>query len=337
MGTTSNRKKKKKKVSKAQIREKKKRRHIRKVFNLFYEEPRITTKEASEELEIKESVVRLRVNQAYKEGYIQGPQIRKMSFKNFMRYEYFLNVDEPLDVYERLKKNENILYLLILNGPFNLSIFSKEKITIDGKLVFGPCTDRYLSYPPNISWGTSMQNQRKMIEEFNPDEYSPKNYIENHWDQTAEWTEKDEKLYGILKYKIRQPFSPIMRKYHIQRSVIIDWLEKVPECCKYYTAYFPETINAYLPFIYMFDTDYEDFVIDLFSQLPTTIYYYKIADKFILHTWLDMAVIMYSKPSYTKISKELPFLKIIRDLKRKKIVKSESNAFVHCYWRREVD
>lgn len=51
--------------------------------------------------------------------------------------------------------------------------------------------------------------------------------------------------------------------------------------------HFPETIFDHNPAIYMFETDYEDFVIALFSQLPATIYYYKISDRLFIHAWLD--------------------------------------------------
>jgi len=318
------------------ISQEQKRKDFRTLFELWYNNPKVEKQVLSEVLGVSFPTVNVRIEEAHNKGYITGPQIRKMSYKNFIEYVTVADVYDSIEAYERFEEDERIIYQAIFDGFCNIRIVSEEKITIDGALVSGPCTDRYMSYPPKYPWGTSMQKQKKMIEEFNPDEYTPKNYIENHWDKTAEWTEKDETLFRIFKYKIRQPFSPIMRKYHIQRSIIIDWLEKVPEYCKYYTAYFPETIAAYEPILYMFDTDYEDFVIDLFSQLPTSIYYYKVSNKLFIHTRLDTGL-MKSKSSVKNVGKTLPYLKIIRDLKRKEIVKGESHAEQCCYWRREVD
>ena len=34
----------------------------------------------------------------------------------------------------------------------------------------------------------------------------------------------------------------------------------------------------------MFETDYEDFVIDLFSQFPTTAFFFKVADKLFVYS-----------------------------------------------------
>ena len=337
MDSPANQKGKKKKMSKTQILEKIKKQQIRKIFDVFYKDPQISTTQAAEGLGIKLNIARMRVNQSHKEGYITGPQLRKMSYKNFIEYVIFANVVDPFEVYERLKNDERIIHQSILNGPYNIRIVSKEKITIDGKSVFGPSTDRYISYPPKCSWGTSMQNQRKMIEEFNPDRYTPKNYIENHWDQTVEWTELDEILFKIFKYDALQPFDTIVRKkLDWYKRIVDDFPKKVLKYCKFYTAYFPETINAYLPFIYIIETDYEDFVIDLFSLLPSTIYYYRISNRLILHTWLEKDTVINAQSPLEDVSKELPFLKNIRDLKRKEIVKSESHSFVHCFWRQEV-
>ena len=83
----------------------------------------------------------------------------------------------------------------------------------------------------------------------------------------------------------------------------------------------------------MFETDYEDFVIDLFSQLPSTIYYYKIPDKLFIHASLDRDITVKVFSSLKDINR-LPFFVLIKDLLNKGIVRSEAHAIECFFWRR---
>jgi hypothetical protein len=75
------------------------------------------------------------------------------------------------------------------------------------------------------------------------------------------------------------------QKYHMWSGHAIEWLERLQQYCTIFTCYFPLTANAYDPYLYVFETDYEDFVIDLFSQLPVTCWFQKVSGVLIARMW----------------------------------------------------
>jgi hypothetical protein len=311
-----------------------KKEQIRTIFELWYKNPRMEIQEIGEILELNYRTVKSRIKEAITQGYIVGPQLRKKSFMNFITYEYLVNCEDRVALYKELLENEYIVYHAIMRGFCNFRIVSEKILDIDGTMVFGPCTDHYMSFPPDISWNESMSIVNKMVQTFDPEHYTPKIIFETHWDEKVYWTDVDEILYREFKYDFRKPLNTIARKkYNMYKRDADRWLKKVPDCCSIFTAYFPETVSEYDPYVYMIETDYEDFVIDVFSQLPTSIYYYKVSNKLFIHAWLDRGS-MKSIIPLRDITK-LHMLTLMRDLKKKEIVKSIAHAEVSFYWRRE--
>ncbi|MGC1121186.1 MAG: hypothetical protein WBA22_08830 [Candidatus Methanofastidiosia archaeon] len=114
------------------------------------------------------------------------------------------------------------------------------------------------------------------------------------------------------------------------------FLERLPQCCTVLTCYFSLTVNAYDPHIYLIETDCEDFIIDLFSQLPTTCWFQKVSNTLVAHIW---ALRKPTKRVTTHIE-DIPELQIpllVDALVEKGIVKREISAEIEAYWRKEVD
>ena len=314
--------------------ENQKKEQIRTIFELWYKNPRMEIQEIGEILELNYRTVKSRIEEAITRGYIVGPQLRKKSFMNFIRYIHFINSKDSVGLYEQFMEDKSIIYHAILEGFCNFRVVSDRVLDIDGIEIFGPCTDYYVSFPPHIPWDISMATMKKMVQTFDPKTYTPKFIFETHWDEKVYWTDWDQILFGEFKYDFRKPLNTIARKkLNMYKRDADRWLKKVPDCCSIFTSYFPETVSSYDPYIFMIESDYEDFVIDVFSQLPTSIFYYKVSDKLFIHAWIDRGS-MRSEIPLKDISK-LHMLTLMRDLKKKEIVKNITDAEVFCYWRRE--
>ena len=305
----------------------------RSVFSELHKTPRIQPKEAAKTLQMRPSSVGVIIREAREQKFIVGPQIRKMSFEPFKECVHFAIVEDPDVLYQKYKQNKDIIHHSVLDGFCNFSFISEKHFDLEKMLISGDRTDYHISYPPNLSWSTSLPRMGEMVQAFDPATYTPKHYLKTRWDETVFWTELDEILYREFKYDLRRPIAPIMKKYHIQRHVIDEWLKRVPEYCTVFTSYFPETVYAYDSRVYMFETDYEDFLIDVFSLLPTTAWFYRVSNKLFIHTWLDRGSMRSATP-LEDISM-LHMFSLMRNLKKKEIIKSESHAEVICYWRRE--
>lgn len=307
----------------------------RKIFELWHETPRISNKDMWEILGVMYRTLRQRVTEAVDQGYIVGPQLIKKSYKNFAEYIYFAEFKYPGEMYQKYIENNDVIFHAIMEGFSNFRIVSRTELDIDA-LLYGLRTDYLISFPPYRDWMESIQYMRTMVQQFDPKEYTPKKYITNHWDKIIEWTKEYEILYEEFKYDLRLPFDPIARdKHNIYGRVAYEWLDTIQKYCTVFTSYYPESISAYEPYVYVFETDYEDFVIELFSQLPTTVWFFKVTDKLLLYTWMKRGSMKIEDYRTPEIGKLHTFL-MLRELLKKGIIKSELHAVDQFYWRKEA-
>jgi len=260
---------------------------LRRIYEVLIQNFRITITDISKDLGIDRTTARNRVREAFDEGYISEPNVRKKSYLPFIEHVYFVHCKDPLEQYLRFSEDERIVYHAVMDGFANLWVISKEEIDIEGDiLISGPRSDYHVAFAPNHSWKTAVKIMKEKVEKFDPDKYEPKGIIQIHWDETIEWDEEDEILYRYFKYDLRKPVTPLKREYSIATRKFKDWLKKLPEYCTIITRYFPGKRSSYDSYIFVFETDYEDFVIDLFSELPTSSLFFKVSNKLILYAYV---------------------------------------------------
>jgi hypothetical protein len=313
-----------------------KKREYRILFDLLNTEARTSYSEIADVLGVDIRTARERFKEAIEKGYITVPQIRKKSFSNLKNHVHLIRSDDPIGLFEELAEDRRVIHHGLLDGFCDLIVTAKEKLDIKGTICEGPSSDYYISCPPNQPWEISNQSMWDMVRTFNPNNYTPKGYIKTHWDELAEWSDTDEILFWEFKFNLRKSLRPIFKERGISVSTIKAFLKRLPRYCTILTCYFQESLSAYVPYLFMFETDYEDFIIDLFSQLPTTCWFQRVSGKLIAHMWTLMIPV---KQENTR-ARDIPELQIsllIRDLRKKEILKSEAHAMFNCYWRQDVN
>jgi hypothetical protein len=309
---------------------------FRKIYEHLCDKPRFRPHHVSKDLGLRPSSVADRLKEAIENGYIVGPQIRKKSFSNFKTYVYLVNSSNSLQSFREYIMNSHVLYHEMIQGFCNVIVVSDVKLDIDGTILGGLSSDQYVSHPPDQSWKTSTNKMWDMVRKFNPRDYTPKGYIETHWNEKAEWSEQDETLFLEFKYDLRKPLQPLSEKTGILMGKIKDFLENLPRYCTISTSYFPLTMKAYDPYLYIFETDYEDFVIDLFSQLPTTCWFQRVSDALIAYAWTIREPTKNVNTKMEDVSEmQIPLL--LEALVKKGVVKKENYAYRRFYWRKEPD
>jgi hypothetical protein len=309
---------------------------FRKIYEHLCEKPRFRPHHVAKALELWPSSVADRLKEAIENGYIVGPQIRKKSFSNFKTYMYLVNSSNSLQSFREYIKNSHVLYHEMMQGFCNVRVVSDVKLDIDGTILEGVSSDYYFSHPPDQTWETSINKMWDKVRKFNPRDYNPRGYIVTHWDEKAEWSEQDETLFLEFKPNLRIPLQPLSEKTGILMGKIKDFLANLPKYCTISTSYFPLTMNAYDPYLYVFETDYEDFVIDLFSQLHATCWFQKVSNTLIVYTWIIREP---TKKVSTRME-DVPEMQIpllMEALMKKGIVRKENYAYRRFYWRKELD
>lgn len=306
------------------------------IYESLLQRPRLRPHHLSRELKLRPSSVSKIMKEAFELGYMGGPQCRKKSYRNLREYVYIIRSSDPVDLYLKFRKDSRIVYHAKMIGFSDLWAVTNEDIHLDGDIVVkGPRSDYYMSLALNCSWIDSLKTANDMIENFDPSSYTPKKYIPNHWNETIEWDNTDELLFQEMKYELKKPLEPLMKEYGIPRTRINKWLKRLPECCTIVASYYPETISAYDPYLFLFETEYEDFIVELFSQLPVSTFFFKVADKLFVHFYVKKELSRTTKRDTAEFDKlEIPVL--VEELCDRGIVTNDSYAIVEYYWGKDL-
>jgi hypothetical protein len=323
-------------VNRLTLTEEEKRKDFRAVFELLDRKPRIKYQEIANLLDVDIRIASSRLKEAIEKQYIVGPQIRKKSFSNLRNYVSFIDCDDPAELYQKCAKDKNVVHHAIIDGFCNFQVISKNPMNIKGAIFEGALPDYFISRPPDHPWGMAIDIMHDLVREFNPEDYIPKGYITNHWNETVEWSEEHEILYQEFKYDLRKLLEPIARKYGISISRIRNFLEQLPTYCIIFTCYYRESLPTYDEYVHVLETDYEDFIIDVLSQLPATCWFYKVEDKLIAHLQIKTRPLR-KKGGQIKGVTRLHIPLLVKDMMKKGIVKSEAHGTFKCFWRKEVD
>jgi hypothetical protein len=308
----------------------------RTIYELLCENARVSTATISKKIGTGPKNTSIWLKNAFDKGYLLKPHIRKRSYANFKQYMFFIDCENPLDLYLRYMKDEQVVYHAVMEGFSNLWVTSLDKMIIEGNiLVGGPVSDMNVSFAPPHSWEKAKRIMWEKVEKFNSERYEPEGIIQTHWDEYVEWDEEDEILYRNLKYDLRKPLYPIAKKNQISGQRAWDWLKKLPECCSIMTQYYPQTQSAYDPYIFIFETDYEDFIIDVFSELPSSCSFFRVSNKLVIYAYVVRELLRSNSQPVSNISRlHIPLL--TRYLLKEGIIKKERHALVDYYWRKDI-
>lgn len=140
---------------------------------------------------------------------------------------HLVDSEDPLELFLHYVKIKDIVYLARMEGSANIWMTSKEKIGIEGDiLVSGLRSDYHMSFPPNHSRKTTKKNMNKKVEKFDSRNYQPQNTLKTHWDRTIEWSKEDEILHRELKYDLRKPLTPILKKHYVPKDKIDQFFQR---------------------------------------------------------------------------------------------------------------
>ncbi len=167
---------------------------------------------------------------------------------------------------------------------------------------------------------------RKEIKTFDPRTYVNKNTIKTHFNETIEWDEQDELMYRYFKYSLRNSLSPVMKEYEIPKDKIYEFLDRLPETCTIGLGYYPEMLLTYDNYLFMFETDYEDFIIDLFSEFPTTTSFFKVSNKLFIFAHVLKKFMKNTESQNTVEDWYIPLIMV--ELSKKGIIKEKTRGII---------
>lgn len=306
-------------------------REYRTIYELLEDKPRINVKNIASVLESDRHSASKRLKEAFAFGYVEKPQIRKRSYQNMKEYMYFVRLDNPLEAFEIYGSNGKVVYQAVMGGYANFWIIAKEELAVDGHVVVkGLRSDYYVAYAPDVTWDTAFTRIYAKIDDFDPAAYTPRGVITNHWHEPAAWDEEDEKLCSAFQYDLRKKLAPVMKENLVSGEKLYKWFDHLNQTCTVFTRFFPERIAAYDPYLFMIDTPYDDFVIDLFSQFPTSTMFFKVGSNLFCYCNVKKTYVKQVAPPVTDI-KDLKILFMLKMLSKKRFISDWWHASIEYY------
>ena len=308
---------------------------FRTIYELLNDNPRIYIKDISSALRTNPHATSKKLEKAFKKEYILAPQLRTRSYAAMAEYMYFVHCDNVSDHYLAYIEDGNVVYHAVMGGFANLWIITKGKMRVPGDIICeGFRSDFHVAHPPDHSWERAITIMKEMICEFDPGDYQGKGIITNRQHESIYWDPEFQTLYREFKYNLRRKLSPVMKKNRISAEKIYKFFDVLPYTCTVFTRYFPETRSAYDPYLFMFRTDYEDFIVSLFSEIPTSSMFFTVADRLFVYVDVDRQYLR-NVHEGTEISRlHIPLL--IRDLLKREIIEHEDHAILEYHWGKNL-
>lgn len=241
------------------------------IYEQVLQDERISLTNMAQNLGLARNTVRSHYNYMIRNEILLPPNLRLKMFDDLREYIYFLNFDKPVRVYQDLESDPRIIYHNVTSGAFNIVVSADSPIDFESHPNFrncvlqGPRSDIYFPHISKDTYEEAFQKIKKKIEEDElepgllPTEFPPREVI---------WTDLEWKLFYDLKYNMRRTFTEIVKKYGISKWLFYKSYERIKKNCVKIVSFYPEKRLNYSDFFFVFKTDYETSLKDLFMLLP---------------------------------------------------------------------
>ena len=294
------------------------------LFQLISENPRMRKKDISYIYNVNEKTGANWWNEAIGRGIIRPPIFRRKSFLNFREYFYYLNVEDPHEMYSKLKKNKNLMFFSVQSGFSNFQIVSPDKLNFKETVISGARSDFYVSTPRRCSFDDSVSLIQDKLKDIEAIKESPSPLV--YHDEVFEWDELNEKIYKELFNDFRKSYRAILRKTGAYSNKILRWLRSCDKFGQTIVMYFPNGLGAYQPTTYVVETEHDSLLIELFSCFPVPTVFFRIEKYLLFKVYLPFS--LEGDPPYRAI----PYI-VLNFLKKRKLVLNYTNSIDQYYYR----
>lgn len=308
----------------------------RQIFEAFWDNPWISENKLTRVLGGSGYTTRNRLDEAVSSGYISNPQARKKSYLNTKELVYFVKTPNPYSLYLELLEETKVSYHALMIGFANMWLIADEPIDVDADVILkGYRSDYHVSFAVNQPWEKAISHIHQKVDSFGFDK--PKKNVIQYKSENVEWSPNYDILFKYFKFNLRKPRTPVMREFKITTETIDAFFSDLDKLCTVFTMYYPESIHAYDPWLYMIDTDYPDFIVDVFSELPTTSWFFEVGNKLFafIYTEREPLKVIRKPVSFEEIQNlHIPF--ILHKMWEKGIINGQAHSRIDGYWQKEL-
>jgi len=284
---------------------------------IYYEElsknPRVPTNHLAKRVKVARNTAAKYLDEFIEERILFSPQLRIKMTTQMVEYVYLLKTKDPLSFSKILTNHNSVFYTCMLGGAFNILFMSYTPLTIshlhgyENTILAGIRSDYVVPKVPNRDFSTGWKAMMEKMENQNPPE---KSMIPNSLPEGGKWTPELWELYNYLKYDVRIGFTPLVKKFKFKTTTFYSRNKDVLNLTDVFVPYYPLGEKRYTSFYLLFKTDYQQFIIESFGELPVYSTHMRIKD----------FLLSYVKIPFGPIGE--PFLQVISLWQHKGIIES---------------
>lgn len=279
------------------------------IFCQIYDNPRLQIYEISKALGIYRKSVSRALQEMIDQQIIVGPSLRMKPVRDKPKIYYILDFDEPFKAYEKLMKDKRLTYIGVVFGDFPIIAGGDPGMNFDGypgfkKILFsGERGEFYTPKASRLSWEECATQLLKGIEK--SDTWEKSTWISESVD--IPWDHQELEFFDEFSGDIRRKVAPLVRGQEVSFRKFYEWLSTLDLYTTTHTGFYPEGYASYTGYLFLFETDYERALMDLFSFFPTTPMFFKVGSYLltILNIRTDPLIVSLSRVIYTLKEKSI--------------------------------
>ncbi|MGC1121361.1 MAG: hypothetical protein WBA22_09725 [Candidatus Methanofastidiosia archaeon] len=272
------------------------------IFCQIYDNPRTQIYEISKALGIYRKSVSKALQEMLDQQIMVGPGLRLKPLQKNPRIYYVLDFDDPFKAFERLRQDRRLSYSAVVFGDFPIIAAGDPGITFDEYpgfkriIISGERGEFFTPKATSLEWEECADRILEEIEK--SDSWKKSTWISNPVD--IPWDHQEWEFFLGFGGDIRRKIAPLVREQDVSFRKFYEWLDTVDQYATTHTWFYPEGYANYTTYVFLFKTDYEKALIELFSLLPTTPMFFKVGSYLV--TWVyirtDPLIISLSKAIY---------------------------------------
>ncbi len=257
------------------------------MYRTFLKEPRLYYDEAAKKCGACRNTVSTYWREGLKDLIFFPPQIRLNMYENRKEYIYLIQSDSPRKLYDYFQEQLNVVYVVYASGKFDILLqIEKPLDVLPDRTIFHGSRGDYI-YPdiPNRSYKSALDRMDHLLDQKHcpskiPLEYpeEPLNVGNSHYGRM---------IFPYVKYDLKTGYTKIVKKLHISFESFHSGLEYLFNVSTKLLPYYPLGFRLYSQYFFIFWSDYEDFLCELFSCLPCHTSITKVGDALIVYVSIE--------------------------------------------------
>jgi len=255
------------------------------IYSFRYDDPWIPNKKVAKLVRRPTSTVDRYAKQAEEEGVLWNGSL---GLRHPDRNVSLLLFEDKWRTFKALQKYPAVGYLAVCQGDWDIMALYDGTMDFSqvpgykGKIMEGW---REEVFTPKVTFTTWESCFTRMEDFVNQGESLEKSKITCNLSY-PDWNEEEWKMYWYFRSNLRKKFCKLRKDYLISWRKYKEWKSTLKKYCTIMLEYYPEGYKAYDSITFCFRTDYENTLVELFSNFPTASFFYKVGEYLLANAFL---------------------------------------------------